>query len=359
MGGSDGWVRIPRGVQRQHTRRMSQDLVEAPAVPRLRRGRSTLFVLALGAVSWAWSEVGFWATFRADDSAPSWIFTWLAYSLVVGVVLRVARRFPVRGLPGLVILGALYGWLVEGVVAFTVYQQLPFSLIWTGVAWHGMLTVVLGWWLLPRILRAGGWRSWAASALVGLAWGAWAVGWWGATPDQGQALVVPDLLRYAQFVGVVSVAAILGYYLVQRVPLQGGDLRSRWGAIASVVVLGLWGAVMVLPSLPWAPLVLAPLLALVWFSLRRLSGQDPPEGRTAIPAQWPSGVPAKKLAPLVLLPVSAIALYAALMPLDTGARGEGPFFLTLLAFVIVTTLVGAVALIWSLWRTWKPRRTSS
>ena len=63
--------------------------------------------------------------------------------------------------------------------------------------------------------------------------------------------------------------------------------------------------------------------------------------------------------PLVLVPASAIALYAALIPLDTGVRGEGPFFLILLAFVIVTTLVGAVALTWSLWRTWKPRRTSS
>ena len=335
---------------------MSQELVEAAVEPRVRRGRSTLFVLALGAVSWAWSEVGFWATFRADDSAPSWIFTWLAYSLVVGVVLRVARLFPVRGLPGLVILGALYGWLVEGVVAFTVYQQLPFSLIWTGVAWHGMLTVVVGWWLLPRILRSGGWRAWVSSALVGLAWGAWSVGWWGAAPDQREDPVVPDLLGYAQFVGVVSVAAILGYYLVQRVPLQGGDLRSRWGAIASVAVLGAWGAVMVLPSLPWAPLVLAPLLALVWFSLRRLAGQEPPVGRTAIPEQWPSGVPARRLGPLVLVPASALALYAALIPLDAGVRGEGPFFLILLVFVIVTTLVGAVALTWSLWRTWRPRR---
>ena len=58
MGDSDGCARIPRGAQRQHTRRMSQDLVEAPAVPRLRRGRSTLFVLALGAVSWA-CELGY------------------------------------------------------------------------------------------------------------------------------------------------------------------------------------------------------------------------------------------------------------------------------------------------------------
>jgi hypothetical protein len=338
---------------------MSQELVEAEAGPRLRRGRSTVLVLALGAVSWAWSEVGFWSTFRAEDSVVGWIITWLAYSLVVGVVLRVARRFPVRGLPGLVILGALYGWLVEGVVAATVYEQLPFSIVWTGVAWHGMLTVVVGWWLLPKVLRAGGLRAWAVCALIGLAWGAWSVGWWGAAPDQREEPVVPGLASYAFFVAIVSAAAILGYLLVDRVPLRDGDLRSRWGAIASVVVLALWGVAMVLLPLPWAPLVLGPLLALAWFSLRRLSRAEPPSGRTAIPAQWPVGVPLRRLGPLTLVPVTAIGLYAVLEPLDTGVRGEGPFFALLLAFVLVMTLVGSVALLWSLWWTWRPSRRTS
>ncbi len=328
-------------------------------MPRLRRGRSTLFVLALGAVSWAWSEVGFWSTFRAEDSVLGWVITWLAYSLVVGVVLRVARRFPVRGLPGLVILGALYGWLVEGVVAATVYQQLPFSLIWTGVAWHGMLTVVVGWWLLPKVLRLGGLRAWAMCAVIGLAWGAWSVGWWGAAPDQREDPVVPGLASYAVFVAIVSAAAILGYLLADRVPLRDGDLRSRWGAIVSVAVLAVWGAVMVLPSLPWAPLVLGPLLALAWFSLRRLSRHEPPAGRTAIAAEWPAGVPLRRLGPLALVPVTAVALYAVLVPLDPGVRGEGPFFLVLLGAVIVLTLVGTVALLWSLWRTGRPRRRTS
>lgn len=326
---------------------------------RPRRGRSTLLVLALGAVSWAWSEVGFWATFRAEDSAAGWIITWLAYSVVVGAVLRVARRFPVRGLPALVILGALYGWLVEGVVASTVYEQLPFSLVWTGVAWHGLLTVVVGWWLLPHVLRRGGARAWAACAALGLAWGAWSVGWWGATPDQGQPAVTPDLGSYAVFALVVSAAAAVGYVLVDRVPPLGGDLRSRWGAIATVAALALWGGLTVIPALPWAPLVLAPLVALAWFSLRRLSTQEPPTGRAAAPVTvaLPVGVPARRLAPLALVPASAIGLYALLAPLDAGVRGEGPFFLVLLVAVVVLSLAGAAALIWALWRAWRPRRT--
>lgn len=339
---------------------MGGDLVAEPLTDvveqRPRRGRSTLVVLALGAVSWAWSEVGFWATFRADDSVPGWVITWLAYSVVVGAVLRVARRFPVRGLPALVVLGALYGWLVEGVVASTVYEQLPFSLIWTGVAWHGVLTVVVGWWLLPAVLRSGGRRAWAACAAIGLAWGAWSVGWWGAAPDQREEAVTQDLASYALFALVVSAAAAVGYLVLDRVPLREPDLRSRWGAAATVAALALWGGLMVLPSIPWAPLVLGPLVALAWFSLRRLSRDEPAPGRTAIPVDWPVGVPLRRLGPLVLVPVSAVALYALLGPLDAGVRGEGPFFLVLLGFVLLLTLVGAVALLWGLWRTWRPRR---
>jgi len=312
------------------------------------RGRSVVVVLALGAVSWAWSEVGFWATFRSEDSPLGWVITWLAYSLVVGLVLRVARRFPTAGLPGLVMLGALYGWLIEGVVASTVYEQLPFSIVWTGVAWHGLLTVVVGWHLLPAALRRGGRRAWLACAAIGLVWGAWSVGWWGAAPDQREEAVVPGLASYAAFVVLVTAIAALGYYLLHRLPLAPTDLRSRPAAIASVAVLGVWGALMVLPAIPWAPLVLGPLVALAWFSLRRLSSQQPQVQEPAY------GVPARRLAPLALIPATAIALYAALAPLDAGVRGEGPFFLTLLVLVLGLSALGAVALGWAQWRTWRP-----
>lgn len=332
------------------TRGMAADQVEVAAAPRTRRGRSVVVVLALGAVSWAWSEVGFWATFRPDDSVGGWLLTWLAYSLVVGVVLRVAQRFPTAALAGLVVLGALYGWLVEGVVASTVYEQLPFSIVWTGVAWHGLLTVVLGWWLLPSVLRAGGRCAWAVCAGIGLAWGAWAVGWWGAAPEQREAPVVPAPASFALFVVVVTAAAAIGYAVLDRVPLRPGELRSRPAAVASIVVLAAWAGVLVLPSIPWAPLVLAPLVALAWFSLRRLGAREP------APAPPSYGVPARRLAPLALVPAVATALYTGVAPFDPDLRGEGPFFLVLLAGVVGLSVLGAAALVWALWRAWRPSR---
>ena len=177
--------------------------------------RAVAFVLATGAVSWAWSEVGFWAHFRADDQPATWVLTWLMYSLAAAVALRTLRRWPGADLPRLVLVGALYGWVVEGVVASTVYSAPPFTLIWTGVAWHGLLTVVLGWWALPRAVVAGGRGAWLLCGAVGIAWGVWSAGWWSAPPDAGQDAAAPDVAAYALFVVLVCAAAGVGYVVMR------------------------------------------------------------------------------------------------------------------------------------------------
>ncbi len=150
-----------------------------------------MFVLGLGAVSWAWSEVGFWAQFRSEDGVGGWVLTWLTYSLAAGVAARALARFPARTAAAVVVAGAFYGWLVEGAVAATLYTSLPFSLVWTGVAWHAVLTVWGGWWALPRALRRGGGVAAASCAVLGVAWGLWSVAWWGGPPHPRRGRASP------------------------------------------------------------------------------------------------------------------------------------------------------------------------
>jgi hypothetical protein len=323
------------------------------------RVRPTLFVLGAGAVSWAWSEVGFWARFRVDDSPVGWVITWLAYSLVVAVVLRVVRRFPLRTAPQVVLVGALYGWLVEGVVAATVYGPLPVSLVWTGVAWHGLLTVAVGWILLPRAVRRGGPRAVAWCALVGTVWGLWSAGWWSSAPDEGQVLARPDLPSYVAFVAVVTAVAMLGYAVMSRCAPQPDERPARWSLVAVLLVLAVWWVLTVVVAVPWAPVVLVLLVALVWASLRRLeagaatgatvgqhdSAEEPVLG-------WTPGIPWRSLAPLVALPVAALATYALLSPLAPDEPGSGPLHVCFVGLVAGSSVVGAVALVWSLWRAW-------
>ncbi len=346
-----------------------------------------MWVLGLGAVSWAWSEVGFWAHFRADDNPGVWVLTWLLYALAAGVVARVLLRFPARTGPALVLAGALYGWLVEGVVAATVYLALPLSLVWTGVAWHGLLTVVVGWFALPRALRAGGVRAVTWSAGVGIAWGLWSAAWWGAPPDDGQVAATPEPASYALFVVVVSAAAAAGYALLHAARLRPGDLRSRRAAAVALLMLGAWGVLVVVLALPWAPLLLGALVWLVWQSLRRLDGGAPtsevvgadgepvaPEvgvgneagagtgaaadgDGTAAVLGFDPGVPWRRLGPFAALPLAAIATYAALSRAAPDTTGSGPFYVGFAGTVGLLTVAGSAALGWALWSAWRPRRS--
>jgi hypothetical protein len=320
-----------------------------------------VFVLGLGAVSWAWSEVGFWAHFRADDNAAGWVLTWLLYALAAATVARVLVRFPARVGASLVLAGALYGWLVEGVVAATVYLAPPFSFIWTGVAWHGLLTVVVGWWALPRALHRGGSRAVGWCALVGAVWGLWSVGWWGAPPDDGQLAAAPQLGSYVVFVAIVTGATAAGYGLMSAFSLRPDDLRSRTMTIATLVLLGVWGLLVVVLPLPWAPLVLAPLLLLAWASMRRLdthaSNEPPPEVASATPPLgFDPGVPWRQLGPFAALPATAVATYAVLAPFAPASTGSGPFYVVFVAVVGALSVAGAVALAWALWHAWRPHR---
>ncbi len=314
--------------------------------------RATAFVLGTGAVSWAWSEVGFWAHFRADDQPATWVLTWLMYSLAAAVALRTLRRWPGADLPRLVLVGSLYGWVVEGVVASTVYLAPPFTVIWTGVAWHGLVTVVLGWRLLPRAVLRGGRRAWAACAAVGLVWGLWSAGWWAAPPDAEQWAATPDIASYAAFVAVVTLVAVTGYAAMHACAPRGRDLSSRAGLAVVLVLLAAWGTLVVFVAIPWGPVLLALLAALVLASLRRL-----PSAPTATaPLGWDPGIPLRRAAPLALVPAAAVATYAALSPFAPSAPGDGPFYALILGIIAALSVLGAVALGWALWRVWRPAR---
>jgi hypothetical protein len=48
--------------------------------------------LAVGAVTWAWSEEGYWARFKHGDSVPTWLATWLLYVALAYLCLVIVRR---------------------------------------------------------------------------------------------------------------------------------------------------------------------------------------------------------------------------------------------------------------------------
>jgi hypothetical protein len=240
------------------------------------------------------------------------------------------------------------------------------------VAWHGLLTVCVGWYALPRVVARGGHRAYLACALVGLAWGLWSAGWGGAPPDDGQTAATPELGSYAIFVVIVTIAGTWGYLLMHTHAPSERRPRSPWPLRAAVAALAGWGILNIVVPLPWAPLVLAALLAIAITALQRLSGTagdvttgddtesaDHRSMTAPTPLGWQPGVAASSLAPFLAVPTVAIATYSALSLVAPTETGQGPFYLAFAASVAVLSVLGTGVLLWSLWRAWRRAPTAA
>ena len=116
-----------------------------------------LAVLAAGYILMYFSELLFWARRAPGDSLAGWLGTWLVYSLTGFIMLSLGGHFRARSIWALFLAGAVFGWLTEGLVVQTAYEDLPLSLSFTGLAWHALISVLVGWRAMRVALRRG-WR---------------------------------------------------------------------------------------------------------------------------------------------------------------------------------------------------------
>src|SRR3954453_24137442 len=123
-------------------------------IPRLLRKAAV--VLANGYILFFLSPRVFWSFWRPGDNPPEFLVTWLAYCLLGWIFLDLVRRFRVASFSPLFLCGAVFGWVGEGVIVDTLYgdptNPFPLSVSWTGLAWHALLTVGVGWCLLGKAL---------------------------------------------------------------------------------------------------------------------------------------------------------------------------------------------------------------
>jgi len=143
----------------------------------LERIQTLVALLSGGFILFFFSETLFWG--RPGRASPAELsLTWLAYTVLAAALLWALETYRARGGAAFFLGAALYGWLAEGVLAGTLYTGLPLSLSWTGLAWHALLSVGLGWSGLSRALRSGAWATLGAATLWGVFWALWATVWW-------------------------------------------------------------------------------------------------------------------------------------------------------------------------------------
>lgn len=296
-----------------------------------RIARAAGLVLGTGYVLAFFSETVFWSLWRPVDELHGRLLTWLLYSLFGYLTLAAMHRFRVGDAWGVLLAGAFFGWLCEGVYAMTVFgdpsMPFPLTIVWTALAWHAPISLLVGWYGLGLALRDA--RPGPAILVclgIGLFWGAWGLGW--------RAEAQPLVASPSGFL-LHAAATTAGLGLAQLAIAAGrpeGWAPSRIGTgLAALAVLAFFALVTV-PAIPMAILVLPPLLGLVWFGLRRRRARS----EASVLARLAAPVVPRNLAALALIPVAATAIYA------PASRALPPLGFVHPSFALVTSTLGLV-----------------
>lgn len=273
----------------------------------------------------------------------------LYYAFPVYACLWTIDTFRVRRLSALVLVAALYAFLVEGVLTPVLYEAGLFDLVMPTyfIGWHGLLSVAFGWYGLRKWLVKGQWeRVLTFGFLFGLFWGIWSITWWlpqafdgPASPDRWS---IVDFGLYA-FV-FTSTLALSHWFLGRGVwPREFKPSKvERWIIGLSLVALF---ALMVFPVLPVAIVKLVVLLGIVFLGLRAGRVEEEKGLNRTIFSELAGPVKGIHVLALFAMPLAAAGVYALAtiwQPSESGIR------ILLEGIPIVQALVGAGVFSWAI-----------
>jgi hypothetical protein len=290
--------------------------------------KNTLLVLSTGYIFVYFSEHLFWAHIRTDDSLGNWFSTWIAYSLMAYVFLRLVSYFRVKGIWALFLAGAVFGWLAEGVVVQTTYESLPLSISFTGLAWHALITVWVGWYAFRKVILAPNlWSGIKLASLIGLIYGFWAVTWW-VEPD-GR---ISPVAEFVKFTFITSILVILAYWLANW-SLSTPMKWNRWTTIGITVLFVMYFFFVTVPASPIAIIILPALLGLAYWGLRQ---NRIFESEGSFLELLHGRVPWQNYFGLIALPISSTIVYALAMSINLKLHSNWILYLitTPLGFIL-------------------------
>lgn len=295
------------------------------------------YTLLTGYILAYFSEWMFWSGRPpAENFLLDALPTWLAYSFITFLFLSAARYFRAQNVWAVFLIGALYGWLLEGVLVQTMYDTFPLQISFTALSWHALLSVMFGWYMLPRLLRRS--RAILACILFGLALGLWSVGWW-LEPDVAVAPFGQVFIYNIAF-GLLLLPA---YVLHDRFDLADFN-PTRIEIRGAILLLLLYFALVTLPQQPLALLVLPPLLALVLWTLRKNRQREPDLQPS------PAKIRFRGALPLLLIPLTASLVYGLAQSINLR-------FPSLQIVYVITMPLGFIALAVSLYKVGKGRQS--
>ncbi len=133
--------------------------------------------LCLGLIAVWGSENLFWTTPAALPRPWEWLATWATYSLAAATALSAALWSGLGGWRAAFLGGAILGWCVEGVIVTTMYDAFPVQIVWTGLAWHALITGLGVFWTTRAIAAGSVARQIAVLVMLGLFGAVWGLYW--------------------------------------------------------------------------------------------------------------------------------------------------------------------------------------
>jgi len=244
------------------------------------------------------------------------------------VFLRLVSYFRVKGIWALFLAGAVFGWLAEGVIVQTTYDMLPLSISFTGLAWHALITVWIGWYAVQKALLSSSiWSSIKLASSIGLIYGFWAINWW-VEPD-GR---VSSASEFAIFTFTTTTLVIFAYWLANWSLLTPMKWNG-WTMVVITILFVLYFLFVTAPTSPIAIIVLPILLGLAYWGLRQNRIIEDEGSLLEILNGY---TPLRNYLGLLFLPVTSTFIYALAMLINLKLHTNWILYLitTPLGFII-------------------------
>ncbi|WP_420644474.1 hypothetical protein [Candidatus Leptofilum sp.] len=310
------------------------------------------FVLLVTAVHVFFSEKMYWY-----PQGYAIVELILFYSVVVYACVWAVDSFCVQELPQVFLIAGLFAFLTEGVLTPVIFEAGLLNPLMASyfVGWHGLLSVVFGWYLVRKWLRFGQWqRLLLGCTLAGLLWGSWSITYW--LPKTFADFASPGQWPIAEF-GLHAFAFTLmlvgAHWLLGRGAWLPSFKPSRMERVLlGLILLFFYGTL----SFPAAPLGFIPLAVLVtavclplYFHRRRTDAGS-------LLQSLSGKIQMRYLPILFVMPGLATAVYALATVLQPS---EDSLRLILELTPLGQALVGAICFIWAMIVTLRSSRKRS
>ncbi len=289
-----------------------------------------LTVGSLGYILMFFSENIFWSRYKIGDTIGDLIFTWIVYSILAFVFLLIIKKYNVNNIWALFLAGSIFGWINEGIIVQTAYMSFPFQLSWTALAWHSLISVLVGFYLIRKILSENNTKKTIVIfSILGLLWGVWSI-WWKI--EDG---FITPVSHFSLYSIIITMLAIFSYIIFDKSKPNEFN-PTILEKILAISCIGFF-AVYTVIAVPMSIIIMPLLLILTITALNK--NKD-----THNMLQSYNNIKPQKYLLLLILPIVAIVVYT---------LGLNLWIPTNIIFVIITSILGIIMFIISLYKMFK------